>query len=759
MTISPTHEPRTFDRDAFLKGSGALIVGFSLLGGVAGKARAATAPFPIGPADVDPSQLDSWLAIASDGSATIFTGKEELGQGVGTATLQVAADELDVPFDSVKLVIADTWRTVEQGYSSGSNSLRTEYGKSGVRQACAEARAALLSMAATKLGAPVSSLQVSKGVVSVGGDTKRSVSYAELVGGKKLMRAATGKATPKPFTQYRIVGTSVPRVDIPPKIFGFFTYTQDIKVPGMLQGRVVRPPTLDSTLLGIDGFPGLEPEGLVKVVAKHNYVGVVAHEEWQAIQAADMLKVRWKTAPLPSFDTLYDDLKKLSSSSEQVLVDTGDVDAKLGASGKTLTGTYAYPVQMHGSMGASCAVADVRGNTATVFTSSQGVYHLRGALATLLGLPERNIHVIYVEGSGCYGLNGADDAALDAAFLSQAVARPVRVQYSRADEHKWENFGVPYVINLTAALDGTGKRVAAWSREGWTASRGGRPGPPANLATGVLLGFPEGALQPSSTNPSSKPTEVDGGNAVPSYAFPSERIVTHTGVHAFLHGPLRAPNRIQNTFATELFMDELARAAGLDSVNFRLNHLHDPRLIAVFRAAADMSSWEYRPPASKIGPGRVKTGRGIAGAYYAGRGGWAAVVANVSVDTKTGKVTVNHVWAAQDSGPVVNPDGMRAQAEGGVMQGISRALIEELKWDANGITSDDWVTYPVIRFQRMPKLDFQAIDRKNEDVVGSGEVVVNMLPGAIANAIFDATGKPVRQVPFTPARVRAALAA
>jgi nicotinate dehydrogenase subunit B len=333
------------------------------------------------------------------------------------------------------------------------------------------------------------------------------------------------------------------------------------------------------------------------------------------------------------------------------------------------------------------------------------------------------------------------------------------VQYSRADEHKWENFGVPYVINLTAALDGTGKRVAAWSREGWTASRGGRPGPPANLATGVLLGFPEGALQPSSTNPSSKPTEVDGGNAVPSYAFPSERIVTHTGVHAFLHGPLRAPNRIQNTFATELFMDELARAAGLDSVNFRLNHLHDPRLIAVFRAAADMSSWEYRPPASKIGPGRVKTGRGIAGAYYAGRGGWAAVVANVSVDTKTGKVTVNHVWAAQDSGPVVNPDGMRAQAEGGVMQGISRALIEELKWDANGITSDDWVTYPVIRFQRMPKLDFQAIDRKNEDVVGSGEVVVNMLPGAIANAIFDATGKPVRQVPFTPARFRAALAA
>ncbi len=694
-------ESRRFSRRTFLKGTGAMVVAIGAPRLLNPKAAfAALEDFPIGPALVDPQQIDSWLAVHGNGTVTVFTGKVELGTGVMTTTMQLVDDELDVPLAKVTVVEGDTWRTVDQGFTAGSQSNKTEYAATGaLRQAAAEARLALLNLASQQLGVPAAQLTVKDGVVSAQGDSSKSVSYAQLIGDKRFDVKITGKAMPKTFEQYRIVGTSVKRPDVAGKATGAFTYTQDVRIPGLVHARVVRPPTLDSTLVSVDGWKGSQPPGVIKVVAKRNYVAVVAKEEWQAI-----------------------------------------------------------PLQMHGSMGASAATASVEGQTATVWSSTQGVYQLRGAIATALGVPAQNVHVIYVEGSGCYGLNGADNVALDAAVISQMVGKPVRVQYMRADEHRWENYGQPYTIGLRGGLDASGK-VAAWDYTAWTASRGGRPGPPANLASGILLGFPENALAASPPQtPTQPPNFVDGSNSGPSYVIPSQRLVTHTGVHSFLAGPLRSPARIQNTFANESFIDELAHAAGADPVAFRLAHLKDQRLIDVIGLAAKMANWQERPAATKIGKGRFRTGRGIAAMLYEGNNGYNAAVFQVTVDTRTGKVVVDAVWSAQDCGPVLNPDGMRAQAEGCVMQAISRSLIEEVKWGPNGIKSKDWQTYPVIRFTAMPKtFKFQAIDRKDQPVWGAGEVLITNGPAAIANAIFDATGKRMRQLPFTPARVRAAL--
>jgi nicotinate dehydrogenase subunit B len=746
------------NRRKFLAGTGAMIVAVGVPRLLNPKtAFAALEDGRIGPALVDPDQIDSWLAVAGDGTVTIFTGKVELGTGVLTTTMQVVADELDVPMSTLKVIEGDTWRTPDQGYTAGSQSNKTQYAAhGGLRQAAAEARLALLGMAAAQLGAPIESLSVKDGVVRGGG---RTVTYAQLIGNKKFNLKQTGKAKPKRFQDYRIVGKSIPRVEVPAKVTGAFRYTQDVTVPGMVHARVVRPPTLDSKLLEVVGFPNHhKPPGFVALVAKKNFVAVVAKREEQAIDAAQKLKLSWQTAPLPSYEHLYGDLQRQSPTTDRILIDTHDVDAALAASAKTIEANYRYPIQMHGSMGASAAVATVEGQTATVWSSTQGVYDLRDAIATALGLPPQNVHVIYVEGSGCYGINGADNSALDAAVISQQVGRPVRVQYMRADEHKWENFGQPYLHAMRGGLDANGK-VAAWDYVAWTASRGGRPGPPANIPTGILLGLPEAprAKSPPPT-PSQKPNTVDNSNSGPAYIIPSQRLRSHTGVHTFMAGPLRSPNRIQNTFANESFIDELAHAAGHDPVDFRLSHLSDQRLIDVIKLAARMARWRARPAASTIDKGRYKTGRGMAAMLYEGNNGYNAAVFQVTVDTKTGKVTVDHVWSAQDCGPALNPDGMRAQAEGCLMQTISRSLIEEVKWGPNGITSEDWESYPVIRFNAMPKFDFQIIDRKDADVMGAGEVLITNGPAAIANAIFDATGERMRQVPFTPARVRSALA-
>jgi CO/xanthine dehydrogenase Mo-binding subunit len=773
MTANTSHD-HGFSRRTFLAGTGALVmaVGAPRLLNPQAAYAALDDEFPIGPALVDPDQIDSWVAIGGDGNVTIFTGKEEQGTGVRTAQMQLAADELDVSMSKIMLIISDTSRTPDQGFSSASQSLATEFGPHGLRQACAEARAALLAMASARLGEPVSSLTVSNGVVSVAGDASRSVQYASLIGGRKFNLPQTGKAVPKAFGAYKVVGKSVPRVEIPDIVFGNYTYVPDIRVPGMLYARVVRPPTLDSTLVRVGGFAGGAPTDLVKVVVKRNFVAVVCRSEWGAIQAAQALVVTWKTARLPSHETFYDDLVAQSPTRDQVVVDTDDVDRKLASAGKRISATYRFPLQMHGPLGASASTAWVKETTATVWTSSQGVYPLRALLATALGLPARNIRVIFTEGSGHYGMCGADNASLDAAVISQAVGKPVRVQYSRADEHLWENYGSPFVWSMRGAVEGNGAnaRLTAWSREAWTATRGNRPGPPANLPSGILLGFTELPLVPSPPGaPSSAPNVPDNPNSVPAYAIPSQRVVTHTGRHTFLNAPLRSPNRFQNTFANESFVDELAHAAGADPVAFRLQHLKaaggpsdEPhhlraRLVEAIERNAVQAKWQPKVAASKLGSGRYKTGRGIAAMVYEGDNGINSSIWQVTVDTKTGKVVVDKCWSVQDCGPVINPTGMRMQAEGSLMQGTSRTLIEELKWTPGGVTSHDWATYPVIRFNRLPEFELEIVDRPEYEVMGAGEVLITNAAAGIANAIFDATGVRLRQVPFTPARVRAAL--
>jgi CO/xanthine dehydrogenase Mo-binding subunit len=739
----------TTTRRDFLAGTGVMFVAAALPRLLTPKTAFATLQAPhIGPALVDPTLIDSWLAIGGDGKVTILTGKVELGTGVLTTTLQLVADELDVPLASCTVVEADTWRTPDQGFTAGSQSNKTQYAaKGGLRQAAAEARLALLAMASGRLGVPVSALTVKDGVVN------GKVSYAELIGNRRFDLKITGKAVPKRFQDYKLVGTSVPRVDVPAKATGAFEYTQDVRVDGMVHARVVRPPTLDSKLVKVHGFDA-KPRGYLATVVKGNFVAVVARREEQAIDAAALLKVTWETAPLPSFEHLYGDLQRQTEATNRVLIDTGDVEAALAGAAKKIQVNYRYPIQMHGSMGASCGVAAVVGQSATVWSATQGVYPLRDAIATALGFPKENVHVIYVEGSGCYGLNGADNVALDAAVISQQVGRPVRVQYMRADEHKWENYGQPYLHQMRGGLDADGN-VVAWDYVAWTAARGGRPGPPANLPSGVMMGFPENPLAKSPPpTPSTKPNVVDNSNSGPSYVIRSQRLRSHSGKHAFMAGPLRSPNRIQNTWANESFMDELAFLAGRDPIEFRLAHLKDQRMIDVLKLASSMAGWKPRVAASDIDSGRFKTGRGAAAMVYEGDNGYNAAIFSVTVDTKTGKVVVDDVWSAQDCGPALNPDGMRAQAEGCLMQTISRSLIEELKWGPDGITSEDWESYPVIRFTAMPKLHFRIIDRPDEEVMGAGEVLITNGPAAIANAIFDATGKRIRQVPFTPARVR-----
>ena len=756
-------------RRDFVKASGALVVCFSspaLIGPLA----MGQGPFDTHQSHIDPEKLDSWLAVASDGRVTAYTGKCDLGQGMYTVQTQLVAEELCVSINQVTLIQCDTSVTPDQGTTSGSQSTRTNFNTQNLAQAAATAREALLGMAAQRLGVSVDQLTIENGVVTA--KNGRHVSYDELVGGKHFDITVSSTAKRRSPSEWRILGKAVPSMDRVALVTGTFEFVHNVHVPGMVHGRVVRPPEIGAAVTNVDEKSVQHVPGLIKVVVRNNFVGVVAEKQWQAAQAAKDLKVTWKPGlELPAQRDFYDHLRTLPSR-DSMLVNSKDVDNKLKSASRVLKATYLHPYQAHGSIGSSCAVADVQELKATVWSATQSVYPTRHGVSALIGLPLDNVRVIFVRGSGCYGLNAADTVSFDAALLSQAVHRPVRVQLTRHDEFISENYGAACVIEQQAVLDASGA-IEAWDCQTWAASLGGRPGyeKPGNIITGMLAGFDPETITP---RPAAEPTGDlrNGSNAVPSYmagcvngkcggtgSIRSERVLTHAVNSPFFTGPLRSPLRLQNTFAHECFMDEISAYVKADPVAYRLQHLNETRVIDVVKAAAKTANWDARPSPKR---GTTRTGhvigRGIACVAYEGDNGYAALVAEVEVDQANGRVEARRFVVALDCGPISNPDGLRNQIEGGVLQGTSRALGEEITWDDRKVTSIDWQSYNTLPLGiQVPVIESVLIDRPAAEATGAGETAITLAASAIGNAIFDATGARIREAPFTPDRVKAAL--
>jgi CO/xanthine dehydrogenase Mo-binding subunit len=784
-------------RRDFLKTAGVMMIGFGA-SETTGKAQSTINPS----GNVDSAQVDSWIAIAADGSITVLAGKCDFGQGLRTIQLQLAAEELSVPMSRITLVLCKTGVTPNQGYTAGSFSTWTQFGGGGLRVAVDTARDALFQLASQYLDVPVSQLTVKNGVFSVtGGDPDYTVSYGQLIQGQRFNLTVNAKAVPNDPSTWKVVGKSVPRVDIPAKVKGTFQYVQKVRIPGMLHGKVVRPAFLGAHVQSINKSAVSGLPGNPQVVQINDWVGVVADTEWHALKAANALAaaITWSAGDtLPAQANLYTYMTQqvaLKLSRDAYAVNTGDVDAVMSTAAKTFSAQYLYPFQMHGSLASSCAVADVRGtgNTATVkaWSATQSVYDVRSFLNTLLGIPMANIEVMQVEGSGCYGGNGADPVTFDAALLSQAVGKPVRVQYTRQDEMTGgEHYGHPMVSNQKVGVDGNGT-IIAWDNEtvlmvhgegplaGFTF--GGAPGP-GNFIPGALAGFPTGTLVPTTT-PAAPAGGLfwDFGNSVPPYSagkvnglslgtgtVASQRSLTRLLDFPLWTSYLRSPDHIQNTWSNESFMDEIAASLKQDPVMYRLRHLTDARLIAVINAVTQKAGWDTRPSPK---PGNahkgVVTGRGFACVLYSGFDGYVAVVAEVSVNQDTGVITVTKVTAGIDTGPVINPNGLQNQMEGQVIQGTSRALLEEVKFTNTGaggvgggtVTTNDWDTYTVFEFgDTIPTIDSVLINNLKVAPTGAGETVITLMPAVIGNAVYDATGVRLRQIPMTPANFLAAKA-
>jgi nicotinate dehydrogenase subunit B len=750
-------------RRAMLKGTGALVVSFALAPfDLFGQAVATLVGNP-------PKEVDGWLVINADGTVTALTGKCEMGHGLYTAQTQLVAEELGVQLERVKLIQCITGTTPDQGVTSGAQSHPQNFNHANLALAAATAREALLQMASKQWDVPVDRLTAGNGVVRHG---LRTVSYGELIGGRKFNLSLNPAAKRKSPREWTILGNPVKRLDMPEMVTGHFLYVHNLRVPGMVHGRVVRPPTVGATVDAIDESSVSGMPGFLKVVTKKDFVGVVFEKQWQAVQGANQLKVTWKPGPaLPPQAAFYDHMRK-QPSRDTLLVDSKDVEPTLAKAAQVVRSTYLHPYHMHGSIGASCAVADVKADSATVWSPTQGVYPQRDSCAMVL--------VIYTRGSGCYGINGADTVSYDAALLSQAVGRPVRVQLTRKDEMMHENFGLAFVVDQRVGLDSAGN-IIAWDYEAWSPTRGGRPGysQPGNQVTGFLAGFAPAPFAPRSPAPAPTGALANGSNVVPSYVTGTidgesggtgtvkcERMLSRVVDSPFWTGPLRSPSRLQNTFAHECMMDELAAAAKADPVEYRLRHLRDPRLRAVVQAAAKAANWQARSsPNPEPGTSiqnrstqnrepQVVSGRGISCVLYEGDNGYCAMVAEVDVHLDTGVVDVKRLVMALDSGPISNPDGLRNQAEGGALHGMSRALFEEVTWDNEKVTSVDWRTYRTFPVGfKIPKLEAVLINTLEAEACGAGETSITVTAGAIGNAIFDATGRRLRQVPFTPERL------
>jgi nicotinate dehydrogenase subunit B len=723
-----------FSRRAVLKG-GALTIAFALSGQCADLFAQSSSPRVL-----DPNQVDAFFAVNGDGTVTVFCGKVDLGQGLRIAIRQMAAEELGIGIDKIKYVEGDTALTPNQGRTSGSSGIQR--GGVQIRQAAATARKALIELAAQRLGGKPDDLVAVDGEVrpKAGGT---GIPFAHLIGERRFDLKIDPKAPLKDPSTYSIVGKPLPRPDVPAKCTGANIYVHDFTVPGMLHARVIRPPAIGAKLISVDEST---TENLgAKVVRIKDFLAVVADDEWTAVRAARGLHAQWSEwSGLPEQDKLAATLRAEADITDEILVKKGTPDSPLPEGATTVAASYFWPMQSHASLGPSCAVADVRADSATIWTASQGTHGNRTTFARFLGLPPEKVRLIYLEGAGCYGMNGHEDAAADAAIVSRAVGRPVRVQWSREDEHGWDPKGPPQLIDISGAVGA--ERILDWRIEMWLpqATRG--------LPNIPLLG-PEaaGLDQVHGLN-----AGLISQNGDPPYAADNVKVLVHWLKDAPLRpAPLRSPGKPANCFAVESFIDELATAARVDPVEFRLRGLSDARGIEVIKRTAALMKWQSRP---SLGPDKdapTGRGRGIAYVHYKHNETYVAMGMDVAVERATGKITVERVACVHDCGQIINPDGVRAQVEGCILQTLSRVLKEEVKFDRSRVLSVDWLSYPILTFSEAPKLEIELIDRPSAPPLGAGEASCTPVGAALANAIYDATGVRLRTVPFTPERLKA----
>ena len=793
----------SMSRRDFLKTSGLFVLGFSGAGAVGMGRWGGTEPGDAQPDDTptpDPSetplypepdflQLDSWLVVHEDGTATFYVGKTDGGQGTGTATRQIMCDELDIAYDQATLVMGRTDMTVDQGGSGGSDAIERD--AMAARRVAAEARRVLMEMAAERFNVPAEELAVSEGVISVRADRSRTVTYGELIGGQRFdialmganVNATTGVASVKAVQDLKLVGQSLPRYDIPAKVDGSLEWAVDVKLPGMVHARHVRPPFAGATLVGIDESSVRDLTGFIRVVSKGNYVAVVCEREEQAIEAADRLEVQWEkpvTAPFPSSEDLFDYMRgatyangsipaTASGSGRSSAQTDGDPDAALATAATIVEAAYDIPFQGHTAIGPAHGLADPSDGQMTIYTNDMKPYSHRTGIAEFLGMPPEQVRVIWMDGPQLYGRTAADDAGFEAAYLARELGRPVRVQWMRHEETAWDTKGPAFAVDLRGGLDAGGNvvaldyraRVANYAHLGY------------NQANSVLIAQLMG-IRPERPSP--------GGARGPDdmYHIPNRRQDTRPVRFPLAFetplrtGNLRDPNGPQTTFAGESFIDEMAAAANADPVEFRLRLLRGAtgdddahrraRSIAVVEAAAEAYGWDPRPSPRTVGDGRILMGRGIAYAYRART--TVATIADIEVDRETGQVWVRRMVCGHDCGLVINPDGLESTVQGNLLHGISRTLYEEVQFDGEKVTSVDWRTHPTLTHTDTPeRIDVVVVngdpnpDRPDLLPYGAGEPSHRTVPAAIANAIFDATGVRIRRVPLRPERVLAELGA
>jgi nicotinate dehydrogenase subunit B len=727
-------------RRRFLRDS-ALVVGVTWLPlGVAQTPAADAGPRAPDGRTLKLDAVDAFLALKRDGGVIVYTGKVDLGTGHRIAMRQMVAEELDLGVDRIELIEGDTALTPDQGPTAGSTGVMR--GGVQLRQAAATARQAVIARAAGKLARAPDTLRLANGVVySVDGQT--TVRVADLYAGEPFGVAMDPKAPLKKPADYRIVGRSLPRPDLPDKLNGTHTFVQDIRLPEMLHGRALRPAAVGAKPVEVDDKSIAHLKG-ARVIRLQDFIAVVAEDEWTAVRAARELKVRWSQgSALVGSDGVRESMKRGPFVRDDVLKSVGDT-APLAAAAGALRATYYWPVQSHASMGPSCAVADVRADTATVWTASQATHRYQGAYARMFGLPKEKVRLIYVDGAGCYGMNGHDDAAADAVLLSKATGQPVRVQWSREDELGWDPKGPPQLLELRAALD-DGGRIAHWEAEMWV------PMATANLAHVPLLAPREAGLP----QPDGQAVGLISQNADPPYRAANVKVLAHWIKDAPLRpSNIRAPGKVANSFAVESFVDELCAFAKLDPLAFRLRELADARGREVIQRCTDLIGWANRKRSAPEDD--VQRGTGLAYVHYKHNETYVAIAMQVEATRSTGDLRVKRIACAHDCGLMINPDAVRNQVEGNILQTLSRTLYEETLFDKERVTNVTWASYRLLRFAEVPELMIDLVSRPELPPLGAGEAASTPVPAALANAIADATGVRLREVPFSAARLKAA---